>query len=190
MLQSPYEENAAVACLEFWYTIAHKSTIYLFCLDDYLVERVTRYSMAHNGGVTKLTIKEEGGGIQEEAKTQSIVWELESTNPESDGLWQVGQALVKANNLVVIAEKGEKDDGFAAIDDLFFKIDPEFLDHCKTMPPSVTTKYFEKKLLNLRQIQMVQPHQLQTPAHPQVPFLTATLTLKEPLAVGRFGKRK
>ena len=102
----------------------------------------------------------------------------------------MGQTLVKANNLVVIAEKGEKDDGFAAIDDLFFKIDPEFLDHCKTMPPSVTTKYLEKKLLNLRQIQMVQPHQLQTPAHPQVPFLTATLTLKEPLAVGRFGKRK
>ena len=145
MLQSPYEENAAVACLEFWYTIAHKSTISLFCLDDHLVERVTRYSMAHNGGVTKLTIKEEGGGIQEESRTQSIVWELESTNPESDGLWQVGQALVKANNLVVIAEKGEKDDGFAAIDDLFFKIDPEFLDHCKTMPPSVTTKYVEKK---------------------------------------------
>ena len=190
MLQSPYEENAAVACLEFWYTIAHKSTISLFCLDGHLVERVTRYSMAHNGGVTKLTIKEEGGGIQEESRTQSIVWELESTNPESDGLWQVGQVLVKANNLVVIAEKGEKDDGFAAIDDLFFKIDPEFLDHCKTMPPSVTTKYFEKKLLNLRQIQMVQPHQLQTPAHPQVPFLTATLTLKEPLAAGRFGKRK
>ena len=189
MLQSPYEENAAVACLEFWYTIAHKSTIFLFCLDGHLVERVPRYSMAHNGGVTKLTIKEEGGGIQEESRTQSIVWELESTNPESDGLWQVGQTLVKANNLVVIAEKGEKDDGFAAIDDLFFKIDPEFLDHCKTMPPSVTTKYFEKKLLNLRQIQMVQPHQLQTPAHPQVPFLTATLTLKEPLAAGRFGKR-
>ena len=190
MLQSPYEENAAVACLEFWYTIAHKSTISLFCLDDHLVECLTRYSMAHNGGVTKLTIKEEGGEFQEEARTQSIVWELESTNPESDGLWQVGQTLVKANNLVVIAEKGEKDDGFAAIDDLFFKIDPEFLDHCKTMPPSVTTKYLEKKkLLNLRQIQMVQPHQLQTPAHPQVPFLTATLTLKEPLAAGRFGKR-
>ena len=190
MLQSPYEESAAVACLEFWYTIAHNCTISLFCLDGHLVERVTRYSIAHNGGVTKLTIKEEGGGIlQEKSRTQSIVWELESTNPESDGLWQVGQTLVKANNLVVIAEKGEKDDGFAAIDDLFFKIDPEFLDHCKTMPPSVTTKYLEKKLLNLRQIQMVQPHQLQTPAHPQVPFLTATLTLKEPLAAGRFGKR-
>ena len=197
MLQSPYEENVAVACLEFWYTIAHNCTIYyiyrdisLFCLDDHLVERLTRYSIAHNGGVTKLTIKEEGGGLQEESRTQSIVWELESTNPESDGLWQVGQTLVKANNLVVIAEKGEKNDGFAAIDDLFFKIDPEFLDHCKTMPPSVTTKYLEKKLLNLRQIQMVQPHQLQTPPHPQVPFLTATLTLKEPLAAGRFGKRK
>ena len=57
MLQSPYEEKAAVACLEFWYTIAHKSTISLFCLDDHLVQRVTRYSMAHNGGVTKLVIK-------------------------------------------------------------------------------------------------------------------------------------
>ena len=193
MLQSPYEENVAIACLEFWYSIAYNCTINyipICCVDDNLVECLTRYSIAHNGGVTKLTIKEEGGEFQEESRTQSIVWELESTNPESDGLWQVGQTLVKANNLVVIAEKGEKNDGFAAIDDLFFKIDPEFLDHCKTMPPSVTTKYLEKKLLNLRQIQMVQPHQLQTPAHPQVPFLTATLTLKEPLAAGRFGKRK
>ena len=108
-------EQAAHACLEFW------------------------YSLAHNGGVTKLTIKEEVGAHMEELRTQSIIWELEATNKESDSQWQVGQVLVNANNLVVIAEKGEKEGGFVAIDDLFFKIDPEFLDHCETMPPSVST---------------------------------------------------
>ena len=109
-------EQAAHACLEFW------------------------YSLAHNGGVTKLTIKEEVGAHMEELRTQSIIWELEATNKESDSQWQVGQVLVNANNLVVIAEKGEKEGGFVAIDDLFFKIDPEFLDHCDTMPPSVSTQ--------------------------------------------------
>ena len=82
-----------------------------------------------------MTIREEGGGG---LRTQSTIWELKATDPESDGQWQVGQALVNANNLVVIAEKGEKEEGFAAIDDIFFKIDPEFLNHCETMPPSVS----------------------------------------------------
>ena len=115
MLQSPYVEQSAHACLEFW------------------------YSIAHNGGVSKVTIREEGGGG---LRTQSTIWELKATDPESDGQWQVGQALVNANNLVVIAEKGEKEEGFAAIDDLFFKIDPEFLNHCETMPPSVSLQSF------------------------------------------------
>ena len=117
-------EQAAHACLEFW------------------------YSLAHNGGVTKLTIKEEVGAHMEELRTQSIIWELEATNKESDSQWQVGQVLVNANNLVVIAEKGEKEGGFVAIDDLFFKIDPEFLDHCETMPPSVSAQSKKQKFSN------------------------------------------
>ena len=115
MLQSPYVEQSAHACLEFW------------------------YSIAHDGGVSKLTIQEEGGGG---LRTQSNIWELKATDPESDGHWQVGQALVNANNLVVIAEKGEKEEGFAAIDDIFFKIDPEILNHCDTVPTSVSLQSF------------------------------------------------
>ena len=113
MLQSPYVEQSAHACLQFW------------------------YSIAHNGGVSRLTIKEEG-----ESRTQSSIWELEATDGESNGDWNIGQTLVNANNLVVIAVKGEKEEGFAAIDDLFFKIDPEFLNHCDTMPPSVSKQFF------------------------------------------------
>ena len=115
MLQSPYVEQSAHACLQFW------------------------YSIAHNGGVSRLTIKEEG-----ESRTQSSIWELEATDGESNGDWNIGQTLVNANNLVVIAVKGEKEEGFAAIDDLFFKIDPEFLNHCDTMPPSVSKQFFRQ----------------------------------------------
>ena len=85
-----------------------------------------------------MTIKEEA----EQLRTQSTIWELEATDPESNGEWNIGRALVNANNLVVSAEKGEKEDGFAAIDDLFFKIDPEFFDDCSTMPPSVRIQNF------------------------------------------------
>ena len=156
-------EQAAHACLEFW------------------------YSLAHNGGVTKLTIKEEVGAYTEELRTQSIIWELEATNKESDSQWQVGQVLVNANNLVVIAEKGEKEGGFVAIDDLFFKIDPEFLDHCETMPPSVST---QSKKLNFqtifRRTQREQPLHLQTQPPLQVQSQTATL-IKIHVA-GRFFK--
>ena len=81
-----------------------------------------------------MTIKEEGEGL----RTQSTIWELDATDPESNDKWNIGRALVSANNLVVVAEKGEKEGGFAAIDDLFFKIDPEFLDNCGTIPPSVS----------------------------------------------------
>ena len=105
-----FAEQAAHACLEFW------------------------YSLAHNGGVTRLTIKEEA----EQLRTQSTIWELEATDPESNGKWNIGRALVNANNLVVVAEKGEKEEGFAAIDDLFFKVDPDFLNNCGTEPPSVS----------------------------------------------------
>ena len=81
-----------------------------------------------------MTIKEEGEGL----RTQSTIWELDATDPESNDKWNIGRVLVSANNLVVVAEKGEKEGGFAAIDDLFFKIDPEFLDNCGTIPPSVS----------------------------------------------------
>ena len=151
-------EQAAHACLEFW------------------------YSIAHNGGVSRLSIKEEG----EELRAQSTIWELEATDPESNGKWNIGRALVNANNLVVSAEKGEKEEGFAAIDDLFFKIDPEFLNDCDTMPPQVIKQNpLREKYFPGRQSQAAPPCHLQARPRHQVRFLDATLTRPLPPAAGR-----
>ena len=74
-----------------------------------------------------------------------LVWDLTEFSHESNDFWDNGQVLIKGDpfeniaQVVIEATKGDSDEGYVAVDSLFFVSDYE---ECETKPSdAITTNY-------------------------------------------------
>ena len=69
-----------------------------------------------------------------------LVWDLTDFSHESNDFWDNGQVLIKGDSgiaqVVIEAYKGDSDEGYVAVDSVFFVADYE---ECETKPSDAIT---------------------------------------------------